>query len=161
VVTSLVSKGLGKSDIKKIFESYPVGRKYQQHQAPDKYLDHCIESAKKFMDLSEEERVDPLFISGSIQNTNGTHTLAALNFEEFMSKKHKLKYLEDENAYFMYTGKCYEHCRESFLNHICQTELGKFRGLFKSSSLKEFCHFCAGGNLIRGERARKDRVKYL
>jgi putative DNA primase/helicase len=161
VVTALISKGLGKSDIKKIFESYPVGRKYQQHQAPDKYLDHCIESAKKFMDLSEEERVDPLFISGSIQKNNGTHSLAALNFEEFMSKKHKLKYLEDENAYFMYTGKCYEHCRESFLNHICQTELGKYRGLFKSSSLKEFCHFCAGGNLIRGERARKDRVKFL
>ena len=161
VVTSLVSKGLGKSDIRKIFENYPIGQKYREHQAPDKYLDHCIESSKKFMDLSEEERVDPLFISGSIQKNNGTHSLVALNFEEFMSRKHKLKYLEDENAYFMYTGKCYEHCRESFLNHICQTELGKFRGLFKSSSLKEFCHFCAGGNLIRGERARKDRVKYL
>jgi putative DNA primase/helicase len=161
VITMLVSKGLSQNEIKAIFESHSIGEKYRQHQAPDKYLDHCVESAKKFLDLSEEEMTDPLFVSGSIQKENGTYSLNVLKFEEYMSRKHKLKYLEDENAFFMYTRKCFEHCRESFLNSVCQKELGRFRGHFKSPTLREFIHFCAGGNLIRGERARKDRVSYL
>jgi len=161
VVTSLISKGLRKPDIRKIFEDYAIGEKYRQHQAPDKYLDHCMESANKLLELSEEERSNPLFISGSIQKQNGAYSLNVLRFEEFMTKKHKLKYLEDENAFFTYNGRCYEHCRENFLNSLCQNELGRFRGHFKSPALREFIHFCAGGNLIRGERARMDRVSYL
>jgi hypothetical protein len=52
-----------------------IGEKYREHKAPEKYLDHCIESAKKLLDLTEEERLDPLFISRSIQKEKGSYSL--------------------------------------------------------------------------------------
>ena len=40
VITALVHKGVGESDIKAIFQSYPngIGEKYKDHQLPDEYL---------------------------------------------------------------------------------------------------------------------------
>jgi hypothetical protein len=54
VITSLISRGITPIDIKEIFLTYPIGEKYREHLAPDKYLDHCIESAKKLTNLTDK-----------------------------------------------------------------------------------------------------------
>jgi putative DNA primase/helicase len=162
VITALVSKGMDYADIKVIFESYRIGEKYREHSSPDDYLRHNIDKAKEFSNLTEEERLDPLFISGAIhKNDNGKYSLKIVTFQEFMYKKHMLKFLEKERAFFRYNGQCYEQCSEDRLNNICQTELGMHRELFTPASKSNFIHYAIGNDLIDVETAFVDQVRYL
>lgn len=161
VIAALLNKGQTPSQIREIFRTYPIGEKYRDHKAPEKYLDHSIESAKKLSNLTEEEISDPLFISGSIQKNGEEYSLDVLKFQEYMTRKNRLKYLEDESAFFRYTGKCFEHLKEDSLNSMCQKELGDHRKHFRSSTLREFCHFGRGDALVYSQKAKNDRVRYL
>jgi putative DNA primase/helicase len=162
VIVALVSKGIGESDIRSIFASYPIGEKYREHNAPDEYLSLCIVNAKEFDNLNEEERQDPLFISGAIhKDDKGKYHLKIVLFQEYMNKKHMLKFLEKERAFFRYNGKCYEQCTDDRLNHICQSELGKHRELFTPASKANFIHFAIGNDLVDVDKAYEDQVRYL
>ena len=70
VITSLINKGVSEYQIKQIFLSYPIGEKYRSHSSKDAYLMKSIESAKKSSDLTEEEMINPLFITGAINKAN-------------------------------------------------------------------------------------------
>jgi putative DNA primase/helicase len=150
------------ADIKVIFENYCIGEKFREHSSPDTYLRHNIEKAKEFSNLTEEERLDPLFISGAIHKSdNGKYSLKIVNFQEFMYKKHMLKFLEKERAFFRYNGQCYEQCSDDRLNNICQIELGLYRELFTPASKANFIHYAIGNDLIDVETAFVDQVRYL
>jgi len=113
VITSLVNKGYVFPDIKMIFENCKIGEKYREHKSGDDYLKHNIEKAKEFSNLTEEERQNPLFICGALhKDNNGKYHLKIVPFQEYMNKKHMLKYLEKEKAFFRYNGQCYEQCHE-------------------------------------------------
>jgi putative DNA primase/helicase len=164
VITALVHKGVSESDIKAIFEFYPdgIGDKYKDHNAPDDYLKHNIKKAEEFSNLTEEERQDPLFISGSLHKTdNGKYQLKIVPFQEYMNKKHMLKFLEKERTFFRYSGKCYEQCSEDRLNNLCQTELGKHRDLFPPASKANFIHFAIGNDMVDDDKAFEDQIRYL
>ena len=92
--------------------------------------------------------------------TENTH-LKIVPFQEFMNKKHMLKFLEKERAFFRYNGQCYEQCSDDRLNNICQTELGKHRELFTPASKANFIHFAIGNDLVDVEKAFEDQVRYL
>ena len=156
VITMLVNKGMGYADIKAIFENYRIGDKYREHSSPDDYLRHNIEKAKEYSNLTEEECQDLLFISGALhKDDNGKYHLKIVPFQEFMNKKHMLKFLEKERAFFRYSGKCYEQCSDDRLNNICQTELRIHRELFTPSSKSNFIHFAIGNDLIDVEQHMK------
>ena len=162
VITAFVNKGMSETVIKKIFETQKIGEKYREHSSPDGYLKHNIKKAKEFSNLTEEERQDPLFISGSLhKDNNEKYHLKIVPFQEFLYKKHMLKFLEKERAFFRYSGKCYEQCSEDRLNNICQTELGKHRELFTPASKANFIHFAIGSDLVDAEKAFEDQVRYL
>jgi len=162
VIIALVNKGFDAGLIKVIFENYAIGAKYREHTSPEAYLKHSIEKAKEFSHLTEEERQDPLFISGALQKDDkGKYTLKIVNFQEFMYKKHMLKFLEKERAFFRYNGQCYEQCSDDRLNNICQAELGKHRELFTPASKANFIHYAIGNDLIDIETAFEDQVRYL
>jgi putative DNA primase/helicase len=112
-------------------------------------------------DLTEDERQDPLFISGSISKSDKGYRLKVLNFEEYMVKKYMIRILDQEVAFFRYNGKCYEQCTEKSLNNLCQNELSAHRNLFSKSSLNELIHYAIGDALVNSEKARVDQVKYL
>ena len=98
-------------------------------------LKNNIKKAKDFSHLTEEERQDPLFISGALhKDDRGKYHLKIVPFQEFMNKKHMLKFLEKERTFFRYNGQCYEECSDDRLNNICQAELDKHRELFTPSS---------------------------
>ena len=112
--------------------------------------------------MTEEERLDPLFIRGAIhKNDKGKYSLKIVTFQEFMYKKHMLKFLEKERAFFRYNGQCYEQCSEDRLNNICQTELGMHRELFTPASKSNFIHYAIGNDLIDVETAFEDQIRYL
>ncbi|WP_319406215.1 phage/plasmid primase, P4 family [uncultured Desulfosarcina sp.] len=162
VITVLFNKGMDFAQIKGIFENYRIGDKYREHSSPDDYLKHNIEKAKEFSNLAEEERQDPLFISGAIHKSdNGKYSLKIVSFQEFMYKKHMLKFLEKEQACFRYNGKCYEQVSDYRLNNICQMELGPYRELFTPSMKTNFIHYAIGNDLVDTEKAYKDQVRYL
>ena len=162
VITALVNKGFSELDIKAIFQNYRIGEKYREHSSPDEYLKHNIEKAKEFSNLTEEERQDPLFISGSLyKDKNDRYQLRIVPFQEYMNKKHKLRYLEKEKAFFRYNGKCYEQCYEERLNYLCQNELGKHRDLFTKSAMSNFMHYSIADDLVDAEKAYSDQVRYL
>jgi putative DNA primase/helicase len=162
VVTALVHKGFEYGDIKVIFENYRIGEKYREHSSGEVYLKHNIEKAKEFSNLTEEERQDPLFVSGALQKDDkGKYNLKIVPFQEFMYKKHMLKFLEKERAFFRYNGRCYEQCSEDRLNNICQTELRMHRELFTPASKSSFIHYAIGNVLIDMETALEDQVRYL
>jgi P4 family phage/plasmid primase-like protien len=162
VITVLVSKGMDFSEIKKIFETHQIGEKYREHKSQDKYLQKNIDRAKEFSNLSEQEMQDPLFISGSLRkNESGKYNIDVVRFQEYMTKKWKLKYLEDETTFFRFNGKCYEVCKRDSLNHLCQKDLGGHRGLFSIQVMGSFIHFGIAANLIDGEKASSDQTRYL
>jgi len=161
VILSLVSKGISDADIKKIFTQFPIGQKYREHGSPDSYLLHTIKAAKDMTGLTEEERVNPLFISGAIQKKDKKLTLNVLKFQEYMARKYRFKYLEDAKTFFRYNGRCYEYCSEESLNNMCQSELAKYRALFTKNSLRDFIHFSIGDKLVKSEQAQEDRLRYL
>jgi putative DNA primase/helicase len=162
VILALVKKGIIEQDIRSIFENYAIGEKYLEHNAHIDYLKHSIEQAKEFDNLTDEERQDPLFISGALhKNDSGKYHIRIVSFQEYMNKKHMLKFLEKERTFFRYNGKCYEQCTDDRLNHICQSELGKHRELFTPASKANFIHFAIGNDLVDVEKAYEDQVRYL
>ena len=74
VITVLVNKGVSEETIKTIFQDTKcrIGEKYRTHNAPEKYLRHSIEKAKERSNLTEEEMLDPLFISGALNKSRQT-----------------------------------------------------------------------------------------
>ncbi|MFC1816853.1 hypothetical protein ACFL0M_13190 [Thermodesulfobacteriota bacterium] len=161
VITALVNKGMGFSDIKTIFENYRIGEKYREHSAPDDYLKYNLKKAEEFSNLTEEERQDPLFISNSLhKNDNGKIQIKIVKFQEYMNKKHMLKYLEKEKTYFRYSGKCYEECTKDRLNYLCQKELQLHRELFTPRVKSDFFHYLSGDNLVNAEKALDDQIRY-
>ena len=161
VIMSLVSNEISDSDIKNIFQNYDIGEKYCQHNDSDKYLAHNINSAKNMSGLTEEERIDPLFISGSVKKKDNKFSFNVVKFEEYMAKKYRFKYLEDAKTFFRYNGRCYEYCSEESLNNMCQSELSQYRKLFTKSSLKDFIHFSIGDKFVKSEQAQEDQISYL
>lgn len=161
VVTVLVNKGYDETQIKQIFQTYPIGAKYLEHPSPNDYLSHNIQKAKEMSNLTEQEMQDPLFISGSIVKTEKGYRLNILNFEEYMVKKYMIKMLDQESAFFKYNGKCYEQCTEKTLNNLCQIELGGYRHLFGKSNLNELIHFITGDALVNSKNATTNHLKYL
>ena len=161
VIVSLVNKGLGENEIRHIFQTQAIGEKYRNHNSPDDYLRHTVQKAKEISNLTDEELQNPLFTSGSISKTDKGHRLKILNFEEYMVKKHMIRVMDQENAFFKYNGKCYEHCTEKTLNNLCQNELGEYRHLFAKSNLNELIHYAIGDALVNSEDARINQVKYL
>lgn len=161
VATALVNKGIGDAEIKKIFMYEAIGDKYRTHPSPEAYLKHTIDAARKKSDLTEDELMDPLFLSGAITRKDKKFTLHILEFEELIVRKYKMKILDQERAIFLYNGKCYEQCSEKALNKRCQEELGDHRHLFSKSSLSELIHYATGEVLIDSGKAYIDQVKYL
>jgi len=161
VILSLVSKGLSENEIRSIFEMYPIGEKYRSHSAPNDYLRHNIEKAKEMSNLTEEEMQNPLFISDAISKTDKGYRLNTLKFEEYMVRRFMIKVMDQENAFFKYNGKCYEHSTEKALNNLCQNELNNYRYLFNKSSLNELIHYAIGDALVNSDNARINQVKYL
>lgn len=164
VITALIHKGVGESEIKKIFQDFQngIGQKYRDHAAPGKYLTHCISKAREMSNLTEDEMADPLFISESInKDKNNKYSLSIVLFQEYMCKKYKLKYLENEKTFFEYDGKCYIECSIDALNTLCQKELEKHRNLFTKQALREYIHFSIADSFVNRNKAESDRVKYL
>jgi len=162
VILALVNKGISDQDIKSIFENYPIGSKYHEHKSPENYLTHSIQKARELSHLTEDERMDPLFITGALtKNESGKYHLDIVPFQEYMNRKHNLKYLEMERTHFRYNGKCYELCKEERLNGLCQGELGKHRKLFTKSELSNFVHYSIADDLVNAQKAYDDQVRYL
>jgi len=161
VITVLVNKGMGEADIKQIFLSNGIGDKYRSHKAPDQYLKHTIEKAKKMSDLTEEEMINPLFIAGALSKANSKYHLNVLKLQEYMVRKYRIIILDQERAMFRYNGKCYEQITEKALNKLCQDELKEHRNLFIKSSLSEFIHYAVGDTLVDSEKVKQEQLNYL
>ncbi len=161
VVIALVNKGVNTENIKQIFLNCGIGEKYREHRSKDDYLNHTIEQAKKYSDLTEEERTDPLFITNALLKTDGRYRLNILKFQEYMVRKYRIVILDREQAMFRYTGKCYEQITDKALNNLCQRELKDHRNLFSRSSLSEFIHYAVGETLADSEKVKQEQVNYL
>lgn len=161
VIIALTNCGRSEYDIRQVFLTHKIGEKYRQHPAPDQYLKHSIEKAKKLSNLTPEEKENPLFVSGAIFKTNSGYALEPVYFEEYMVAKYKIKFLDKEKAFFRYNGKCYEEFTEDKLNNTCQKELGKYRQAFTMNSLKKFIHFTKGTAFVESDKAQTDQINYL
>jgi len=164
VILSLVNKGIGENEIKKIFESesYHIGEKYRNHGNKDSYLKHNIKKAKEFSNLSEDEMQNPLFISGALYKTDkGIVKLDVVRYQEYITKKYRIKKIED--VFFRYNGKCYEVCTEDKLNSICQRELfaDGYRRLFTKKAFSDFLHYATGIVIESGNKVYEDKINYL
>ena len=164
VITVLVNKGMSEEQIKRVYlnSQYRIGEKYRSHNSKDAYLLHTIKKAKERSILTEEEMVDPLFISGALykDDKKGYH-LKTVKLQEYIVWKYKLKILNPERAFFKYTGKCYEQLTPDSLNMLCQKELKNHRELFKKSTLDELIHYAVGDILLESDKATGDQVNYL
>ena len=161
VITLLVHRGISEQGIKQIFLTHAIGDKYRSHPSPDSYLAHTIKKAKERSLLSEEEMIDPLFISGAIEKDSKGYHLKIVRLQEYTVRKYRLKILDQERALFKYNGKCYEQLSQESLNKLCQNELKDHRELFKKSSLDDFIHYAIAEILIESEKAEEDQVNYL
>ncbi len=145
VVAGLINKGVSETLIQKILEIYPVGEKYREHNDKVKYLNHTIEKARTFSQLSDEERLDPLFVTGSLQKNKDNYNFKIVKFQEFISQTFKMKIHED--VFFRYNGRFYEPLSNKALNSLCQTKLGIHRELFTKTQLENFIHYAEGEHL--------------
>lgn len=161
VVSTLVNKGVAEESIKSIFKdsSYRIGDKYREHSKPDQYLSHTIKKAREFSDLTEDELLNPLFTSGSINKAKKKLRLDAMKYQEYITSKYTMKYFE--NTFYKYSGKCYDALSSENLNHLCQKELGDHRKLFTQGDLKNFVHYSIGDIYIEEDKIREDQVNYL
>ena len=159
VVIALRNKGVGKHAIEEIFTQFPIGEKYREHDSPQKYLDHTIESANKMSDLTEDERHDPLFISGALTKSTNQTKLDIVIYQEYVTKKYKIKKVDD--VFYKYNGSCYEVCKEDNLNSLCQKELNGYRRLFTKTEFGNFLHYATGYAREDMRTAYLDQVKYL
>jgi len=161
VILSLVNKGVIDADIKTIFMHLPIGEKYRGHGSPNSYLTHSIKAAKNVTGLTDEEGLNPLFVSGSLCKKDEKDVLEIVKYEEYMARKYRLLYLEKANSFFRYNGKCYEYCSEETINSMCQAELSVYRRLFSKNALRDFIHYLIGDKLIKSEKAHADQTQYL
>ena len=161
VIMALVNRGVSEEAIKVIFLTQPIGEKYRSHPSPDSYLNHTIKKAKERSLLTEEEMIDPLFISGAIEKDSKGYHLKIIRLQEYTVRKYRLKILDQERALFKYNDKCYEQLSQESLNKLCQNELKTHRELFKKSSLDDFIHYAIAEILIESEKAQGDQVNYL
>jgi putative DNA primase/helicase len=161
VITSLVHRGVVLQQVREIFENYPIGEKYRQHPKPEDYLQHTIQAAKQFSNLTEAELQNPLFISGSLyKNDKGCH-LGIVKFQEYIFRKHKLVILEQEKRFFKYNGQCYEECSDESLNNLCQEELNGYRKFFTKQAMSDLVHYAIGDALVNSDSAQENQVRYL
>ncbi len=140
VAAALVYKGVSDADIVRIFKAYPIGEKYRGHPGKKQYLDHTLAKAKTLSGLTEAERLDPLFLTGSLVKRDNTVTLDVPNFQEYVSQKHHLTNVE--GTFYRYKDHAYAPCSETEINALCQEELGKtYRKHFTLQSRSSFLHF--------------------
>ena len=158
VTAVLVNKGFSDSDIRKVFELYPIGEKYREHPRKESYLKHNIEKAKTYSDLTEAERMDPRFISGALVRGKKATELDVVKFQEYLSRKHHLKNIG--GTFFRYNGRWYEKCGKDEINALCQKELNTYRKLFHREALNDFMHY-ATGTLITWEELENDTLNHL
>ncbi|MCK5604623.1 hypothetical protein KAR91_22230 [Candidatus Pacearchaeota archaeon] len=161
VVSALVNKGIAEESIKGIFKdsNYKIGDKYREHSKPDQYLNHTINKARELSDLTEDELLNPLFTSGSINKAKKKLRLDAMKYQEYITSKYTMKYFE--NTFYKYSGKCYDALSSENLNNLCQKELGDYRKLFTQGDLKSFVHYSVGDIYIEEDKIREDQVNYL
>jgi putative DNA primase/helicase len=95
------------------------------------------------------------------KDSNGKYHIDVVRFQEYMFKKLRLKYLEDENTFFSYSGKCYVVCKKDSLNYLCQDALGTYRALFTQQTLGSFIHYGIGSKLVSSQKAQEGQVRYL
>jgi hypothetical protein len=162
VVLALRQALLRKENIKYIFSNYAIGEKYRTHPKRDSYLRHTLAKANEMLNLTEAERQDPLFLSGSLTKTDKNYHLKIVPFQEYIFRKHRLKVLEQERQFYQFNGKCYVECSEERINKICQTELQDKRRLFTQAKLQELIHYAIGsGDLMDSAQARAAQLRYL
>ena len=161
VIVALVNACVPEKTIKRIFQNFPIGEKYREHNAPDKYLNFSINSANELADLTEDERENPLFLGGAITKNNKKYHLDIVNFQELMARHYQLKYIEDGSCFVRYNGKCYEYLTTEGLNHLCQTELKEYRRLFSKNALRDLVHYGSGSEFYESEKSAADMSKYL
>jgi putative DNA primase/helicase len=162
VVTALIHKGFEKSQISQIFANYPIGDKYREQKSPENYLQHTIENAKKYSNLTDEELQDPLFIADAItKDDKGNYGFNIVNFVEYIVKKYKFKYFEKEKAFFQYNDYCYQQISDEQLNFLCQSELKGFKRFFPKSVMVNFIHFSIGSCLINSLEAYDHQKRFL
>ena len=162
VVTALIHKGYEYSQISQIFANYAIGEKYKEQKVPGKYLEHTIENAKRYSNLTDEELQDPLFIAGAItKDDKGNHGFNIVNFVEYIVKKYKFKYFEKEKAFFQYNDYCYQQISDEQLNFLCQSELKGFKRFFPKSAMVNFIHFAIGSCLINSLEAYDHQKRFL
>ena len=162
VILGLVQNNIDDEIIKSIFQHYPVGEKYREHNDPDAYLNKTISKAKKLIGLTYEQSQDPLFLSGSIKIVKEKLFLDITNFQIYVCNKYKIVYSTAHDQFFYFDGIYYKKLTPAEINNLCQMELGEnYRYLFKQSQLKEFLHFAQGSHLISEERYNTDKKRYL
>lgn len=161
VILGLVSNNININIIQNIFEKYPVGKKYRSHAEPGKYLKHTIDKADGLVGLTEEQREDPLFLSGSIKLTKDDLFLDVICYQEFVCQKEKIIYIVSEESFYGFTGIYYKKLTDDEVNNICQKNLGGYRRLFKNAKFKEFLHFAVGSQQRNIEDFNADQKRYL
>lgn len=161
VIAALVNRGVDVQTITEIFVNHPIGEKYRTHPKPDTYLQHTIQAAKKFSDLTETELQNLLFLNGSLYKEKGKYHLGIVKFQEYIFRKHKLIILETERKVFKYNDKCYEECSEELINNICQESLKEYRGFFSKQALSDLIHYAIGDVLVNSDLAKNNQVRYL
>jgi len=161
VITALVNACVSDETIKQIFQQYPIGEKYHEHNDPERYLQFNIKKARELSELSDEERVNPLFLSGAIVKNGRKYHLDVVNFQELMTRHYQLKYIEDGSCFVRYNGKCYEYLTTENLNHLCQTELKQYRRFFSKNALRDFVHYGSGSEFYKSEKSSADMARYL
>ncbi|MCK4377839.1 MAG: hypothetical protein KAW01_00760 [Deltaproteobacteria bacterium] len=161
VIVALVNTCVSEKIIERIFQNYPIGEKYREHNAPDSYLQYSINRAKDLSDLTDEERENPLFLSCAILKNGKKYHLDVVNFQELMSSHHQLKYTEDGSCFVRYNGKCFDFLTNETLNYLCQTELGQYRRLFSKNALRDFVHYGSGSEFYKSEKSAADMSRYL
>lgn len=145
VITSLVKNGYTETTIQRIFNEYPIGEKYREHTDSLAYLRNCIENAKKYLHLNDEEILNPLFINGVITHQGNKLKLKVDLFERYVMEKHHLFYHQEEKCFYQYHNNYYNEFDSDKINRLCQQELGlNYRYLFTQSDFKSFLHYASG-----------------
>jgi len=112
--------------------------------------------------LTEDERQNPIFISGALNKTDRNIVkLDSLKYQEHITRKFKIKQIDD--IFYRYNGKCFDLCKLSELNSICQKELelSGYRKLFTKQAFSDFLHFATGSIIESSSKVFNDQLSYL
>ena len=161
VVTALLQEGESEEDIRAIFQTFPIGKKYKAHSSPESYLTHNINKAKDLLHLSDQDLQNPLLRKGIIRKEEKGWKLDIVAFQEYMVCEQQIVYQEEETSFFRYNGKSYEPLSYASLSSQCQGVLGTHRRLFTPERLKSFRHYAIGDSGTRVSTENKDFVRYL